>query len=184
MGHSNKPGGVSLRAQLILALILFSVLSIIYFRFEWKNRKDPLARGRIIYDDLSAAAKVEKPLFDHETKLVGRPDLLLKQGKNLIPIEVKSHLSANEPYQAHIVQLMAYCLLVERIYGNAPDYGILKYRNKDFLISYTIKRKNELSALMQRIRTDKNTDRVHRSHSEPNRCRGCGYRDICDEKLG
>jgi hypothetical protein len=39
-----------------------------------------------------------------------------------------------------------------------------------------------LGALAQ-LRRDLVARDVHRSHDEPNRCHGCGYRNRCEERL-
>ncbi|NIV28571.1 MAG: CRISPR-associated protein Cas4, partial [Anaerolineae bacterium] len=39
---------------------------------------------------------------------------------------------------AHVLQLAAYCLLVEEQEGQAPAYGILKYGDRAFEVDYTV----------------------------------------------
>ena len=68
----------------------------------------------------------------HELGLVGKPDYLVESAGQLIPVEVKSTRNSNAPYDAHIFQLAAYCLLVQRQLGKRPPYGILHYANRTY----------------------------------------------------
>jgi len=105
-------------------------------------------------------------------------------GRALIPVEVKSGTAPQQPYPAHILQLAAYCLLVEDQEGRSPPHGILKYDDRAFEVDYTPGLRRELLEALEQLRRDLGARDVHRSHDEPNRCQGCGYRDRCAERLG
>jgi CRISPR-associated exonuclease Cas4 len=132
---------------------------------------------------------VEEPLYVAELGLTGKPDYLVESGDQIIPVEVKSSPAPQGPYDAHIFQLAAYCLLVERVYGVRPAHGILHYTGgkaavQTYTVEYTPELEAALLALLDEMRRqDKHKD-VNRSHSLPNRCKSCGYRQICDQRLG
>ena len=102
--------------------------------------------------DPSIWGKVEKPFFDIETQLTGKPDYLIRHGDVQIPVEVKSGYAPTEPYASHVFQLLAYCLLVERATGQRPPYGIVKYRNRSFAIDYTTEQELALLDLLDEMR--------------------------------
>ncbi|MCF6277606.1 MAG: Dna2/Cas4 domain-containing protein [Anaerolineales bacterium] len=102
----------------------------------------------------------------------------------MIPVEVKSGQAPEAPYDSHIYQLASYCLLVERRLGVRPSHGIIHYSNRDFAVDYTPALEAALLDILAEIRRDETRREVHCSHDSPARCRGCGYRKICDQRLG
>jgi CRISPR-associated exonuclease Cas4 len=139
--------------------------------------------GRVIYSDTKRWGPVEKPLYDSRHNLTGKPDYLVEQGDILIPVEVKSRRVSRAPYDSHIYQLAAYCLLVERVFGKRPPYGILHYSNRTFAIDYTPELESELLDVLAQMRAREYALNLPRSHDEPVRCQHCGFRTICDQKL-
>ena len=115
--------------------------------------------------------------------MAGKPDYLVQQGDQFIPVEVKSSRIGSAPYDAHIFQLAAYCLLVESTYQKRPAYGILHYPNRTFAIDYTIEMESALLDLLEEMRAQDRRKEIHRSHDSPARCSRCGYRSICDQAL-
>ena len=135
------------------------------------------------YTDTSDWDRCERPLFSDRYRLTGRPDYLVRTRRGVVPVEVKSGTSPPQPYLAHILQLAAYCLLVEEQEGRAPPYGILKYRDQAFEIDFTSGLRSELLDMIDDIRYDLRAHDVERSHDEPARCQGCGYREQCKQRL-
>jgi CRISPR-associated exonuclease Cas4 len=127
--------------------------------------------------------RVEQPLYDATLGLVGKPDYLVEQKSQPLPVEVKSTRVSDAPYDAHIYQLAAYCLLVHRHYGKRPPYGILHYSNRTFTIPYTPQLEAALLRLLEEMKTQEHRRQLPRSHNSPGRCHKCGYRSICDQKL-
>src|SRR5688500_8591495 len=83
-----------------------------------------LPSGKTIYQDTQVTGAT---LISHKHHLKGRPDLLIKQGNGIIPVEVKTGKTPTRPYDSHVMQLIAYCVLVEETYGARPPYGIIRY---------------------------------------------------------
>ena len=175
------------------ALFLLVVAVVMLWISTRQHKASGLPGGRVVYSDMRGWGRVEKPLYDPETGLTGRPDYLVEQdgGETLIPVEVKSARAPSVPYDSHVFQLAAYCLLVERVYGRRPPYGLLRYRDKTFAIDYTPSVEQELEALLEQMRRDvaRSTSRAKtvqppaRSHEEAARCARCGYRKVCDQRL-
>ncbi len=169
--------------MLYLVLILF-ILSLFFFRKSSVQRKEAgLPGGRIIYTDTHGWGKVEKPLFYPTLNLTGKPDYLVQQNGRIIPVEVKSGRAPEAPYDSHIYQLAAYCLLVEKTYDTRPPYGIIHYENRDFAIDYTPELENSLTDLLVEMKRDEHKKDVPRSHEQAGRCARCGYRNTCDQSL-
>ncbi len=167
----------------ILALILLLVAVVLFWRSQQLQQKSGLPPGRIVYSDPKLWGKTEKPFYDVETQLTGKPDYLISQDMTLIPVEVKSHYAPAEPYDSHVYQLLAYCYLVEQASGYRPPYGILQYRNRTFEIDYGDEQEAALLVLLEEMRADDKAKDCPRSHSEANRCLRCGFNHICDQKL-
>ena len=161
---------------LLIAFILFVVAGR-------QRRAAGLPGGRIVYTDTRGWGAVEKPLYDSVLGITGKPDYLILQNGKYIPVEVKTGRTPEAPYDSHIFQVAAYCYLVHKTYGKRPPHGIIHYPNRDFAVDYTRQLENSLLDLIADLRVDEHRVDVPRSHDDPNRCRRCGYRAMCDEKL-
>jgi CRISPR-associated exonuclease Cas4 len=168
-------------AALFLLLIASGLVALCWSRR--KRERTGLPRGRVVYADTGAWERCQKPLFSKRHLLAGRPDYLVEERGRLIPVEVKSALSPHSPYRSHVLQLAAYCLLVEEEYGQAPPYGIIKYRDQALAIDYSSHLRAELLDTLAQMRHDLAADDVVPSHSNPNRCRRCGYEADCHKTM-
>ncbi|MBI3161714.1 MAG: CRISPR-associated protein Cas4 [Chloroflexi bacterium] len=166
---------------LALALLLFAFF--FFRRSSTQLKQAGLPGGRIIYTDTRGWGKVEKPLFDSELELTGKPDYLVEKNGKIIPVEVKSGRAPEAPYDSHIYQLAAYCRLVEKTYKNRPPYGIIHYENRDFAVDYTRELEQSLIDLLVEMKRDEHKTDVPRSHEQAGRCAKCGYRNICEQSL-
>ncbi len=166
---------------------LLVLLALVFFWLATRQQKiSGLPAGRVIYADTSRWTAVEKPLFDGPLGLTGKPDYLVEtgdEGDAIIPVEVKSRHSGQAPYDSHIFQLAAYCLLVERQLGHRPPYGILKYPDQVFSIDFTPAMETALRDILAAMRSADHSKDVDRSHNSPPRCARCGYRGVCDQNL-
>jgi CRISPR-associated exonuclease Cas4 len=169
--------------MLYLALALFILAMILLWQSGRQQQKAGLPGGRVIYTDTRAWGEVEKPLYDAELHLTGKPDYLVEHNGQLIPVEVKSGRTPKAPYDSHIYQVAAYCLLVERTYGKRPPYGLIHYPNRDFAIDYTPALESALLDILAEMRRDEYRSEIDRSHEEPGRCAHCGFNQVCDQRL-
>ncbi|MBC8078127.1 MAG: CRISPR-associated protein Cas4 [Chloroflexales bacterium] len=164
----------------VLALLLAAVATIwLGLRLR---RTTGLPWARVVASD-AGGRTLDKPLFVRRYGLTGRPDYLLEQGRALIPVEVKPGRQADRPYESDLMQLAAYCLLVEETSGAAPPYGLLRYAHHTFRMPYTDAVREELLALLDEMRDALNDDDCERSHDDAGRCAGCGFVEVCDEAL-
>ncbi len=167
-----------------VAFLLVCAAVVLFWLARQKRRQTGLPGGRLIYTDTQTWNRVEKPLFCQELSLTGKPDYLVEQRGQIIPIEVKSSRQVRAPYEAHIYQLGAYCILVDRCYGKRPAFGIIRYPDKTYAIDFTEELEEKVISLVAEMLAvvDKG-DPPERSHGTPQRCARCGYYDICDQAL-
>jgi CRISPR-associated exonuclease Cas4 len=169
--------------MLIAGLLILLVAFILFFISGRQRRASGLPSGRVIYTDTRAWGKVEKPLYDKDLGLTGKPDYLIERNGKIIPVEVKTGRSPESPYDSHIFQVAVYCLLVQKTYGKRPQYGIIHYPGRDFAVDYTPELENGLLDLLAEMRINERRSEVSRSHQDEQRCRRCGFREVCDQKL-
>jgi len=169
--------------SLYLALFILVAGLILLYISSRQRRHLGLPGGRVIYTDTRAWGELEKPLFEPSLGLTGKPDYLVEQNGTFIPVEDKTGRTPAAPYDSHIFQVAVYCLLVHKTYGKRPPYGILHYNDRDFAVDYTPALESALLDLLVTIRRDEGRPEVKRSHSDPQRCRRCGFRHTCDQKL-
>ncbi len=169
--------------MLYLAFLLIILAIIFLWQSNRQRSQSGLPGGRVIYTDTRAWGEVEKPLVDHGLGLTGKPDYLVERDGVIVPVEVKSGRTPAAPYDSHIFQLAAYCLLVEKTYGKRPPYGIIHYPNRDFAVDYTSQLESSLLDQLAEIKRDEVRSNVPRSHEDPARCRACGFRKVCDQSL-
>ena len=169
---------------MLYAILFIFLLALIFFWQSGRQQKEAgLPGGRVIYTDTRGWGKLERPLYNDLLGLTGKPDYLVQEKGQIIPVEVKSGRAPESPYDSHIYQLAAYCLLVEKSYGKRPPYGIIHYENRDFAVDYTPELESSLLDLLAEMRRDELKREVERSHEQAARCARCGFKSACDQSL-
>jgi len=167
--------------------VWFFVLLALGVLLLWLARRgrarSGLPQGRVIYTDTGGWGRLERPLFSHEFLLTGKPDYLVADGADVVPVEVKSGHAPAQPYPSHVLQLAAYCLLVEECYGRRPPYGIVKYADRTFEVDYTPELEDMVLETLDSMRTGLADGYAARNHGEPSRCQACGHREQCEQRL-
>jgi CRISPR-associated exonuclease Cas4 len=167
--------------------ILAGLILVTLLVWRWSRRlqrQTGLPDGDVIYTDTGAWIPNDQPLFADDLRLVGKPDYLVKQANGaMIPVEIKSRRAPAEPYDGHVLQLAAYCLLVEVNYGVRPAYGILQYRDQAFAIDYTETLEDDLLDTLAEMRADLYADDVDRDHNDWRRCAKCSLNQDCYQRL-
>jgi CRISPR-associated exonuclease Cas4 len=175
-------------------LILICILGVtllgawgLWKRSRASTAESGLPRGQVVYADTEEWERSE-PLFSQDCGLAGRPDYVVRHGRFYIPIELKPGRRPRpgpdpQPYAADVMQLAAYCVLVERAYGRRPPYGILCYRDVNFRIPFGASLRRTLLRQLDAMRRDFGRWEVRRSHDDPQRCRFCGHRSHCGQDL-
>lgn len=142
-----------------------------------------LPAGQVRYEDVGMRRTLSKPLYDPALGLTGKPDYLVEQGRALIPVEVKSGRTPLAPYENHRWQALAYCLLVEQVLQRPAPFARIRYPHATYEVQFTPEAKTTLLDLLAEMRRAEMNQHFDRSHQDPARCRGCGFRDLCDQRL-
>ncbi len=111
-------------------------------------------------------------------RLQGRPDVLRRTSDGtVVPVEVKSRRSPRGgPSYSHLVQVWAYCLLVEETTGRTPPFGILRYADGEFRVRWDDPARKELLALREEVARPYDG----RANPSPERCARCRWVEVCD----
>jgi CRISPR-associated exonuclease Cas4 len=141
-----------------------------------------LPQGRVISLDTLELKQPERALYDSIYHLTGRPDYLVEREGSVIPVEIKSGRAPTRPWPGQVLQLAAYCRLVHATSGDRPAYGVLKFADRAFAVDYDDALEASLRNTLVEMRRSEGAE-MERSHDSPARCRGCGYRDRCDQRL-
>ncbi|MCD6461545.1 MAG: CRISPR-associated protein Cas4 [Thermoplasmata archaeon] len=144
-----------------------------------------ISEGEIVYHDSSS--KTPPLLVSKKYGIRGRPDYLLRKEEGLVPVEVKTGRIPRGPLFSHIIQVSAYCLLVEETYGETPPYGVIRYQRDGQRVEHEIEYTPEMKKLVldkvEEMRRSMETGEVHRNHRKENKCRHCSRRSVCPERL-
>jgi CRISPR-associated exonuclease Cas4 len=168
---------------LFFALLLLAAgITVLWMgRRMWQNTGLPT--GQVVYSDTGAEQAIFEPLVSHRFGLVGKPDYLVEiagpGGPLRVPLEVKSRKRPAVPAEGHILQLGAYCLIVEDVYGQRPTHGYLRYADATVQIPFTDALRTQVLNAASQLRGARTAFDVRRSHEEPGRCMNCGYRASC-----
>lgn len=170
--------GDLLLVGLVVGVLL---LGLILWLVQQRQRQLGMPGGERIYSDTNE--QPGKIIVSHRYKLKGKPDYLIQDGATIIPVEIKTGRTPRSPYASHIMQLMAYCLLVADKYETRPQYGVIRYPQGQFKIEFTREREQDLLALLEEMRTKRDQQEVHRSHMNLWTCTRCSYHKICEERI-
>jgi len=139
-----------------------------------------IPQGRIVYTDLD---RLPEPLFSAQLGLVGRPDYIVQIHGKYIPVEVKS-AKARKPCRNHVLQLGAYCLLIEQTYGQPVPFGVLVYDGgRQFTIPFVDILREQVIKTLEQMRIQLASKLVTRNHDAPAKCKRCPFRKFCNQKI-
>lgn len=119
---------------LIVSVLLFATGSILITYFLLRMPKGALRKKIVYQDGVSVPGAL---LIARSIPLIGRPDYIIAEQGEFRPIEVKTGKTPRYPFESHIAQLMAYCYLIEEIYGKTPSGGYIRYPKKEYKVAYT-----------------------------------------------
>ena len=161
---------------LLLAAVALVLLGL---AFLWWGRRTRAAAGlpagEVVYSDTGLWQEVQQPLLSRRYGLVGRPDYLVQIKENgrtyTVPVEVKSRRRPPQPLDGHVLQLGAYCLLVEDTYKSQPPYGLLHYADATLRIPFDENLRRSVLATADAISRGRRASDVARQHDDPARCR-------------
>ncbi len=183
---------------LVALAVLVLVATVARAAARSAEQSSGLPTGQLVYSDTGFAVgrvapaeknlegvRQERPLVSRRYNLTGRPDYLVRTKEGIVPVEVKSTRTpaGGRPYDSHVMQLAAYCLLAEDVLGARVPYGIIRYADDEVTVDYTPELRDELLTLLEEMREAREAADVHRSHDDWRRCKGCSVREHCIESL-
>jgi CRISPR-associated exonuclease Cas4 len=168
---------------MIALLLLFAVLAAAAWLYL-RHKANALLPGHLVYRDTDRHA-VTEPITSHRLRLTGKPDYIYKTDTVTVPVEVKRHAAGKwGPRERDVAQLMAYCLLVEDVWGANVTHGVIEYRGgQRFPIPYSQKERARVRALVEDVRRDRRAPDLPRDHQEAWKCRRCGYSETCGQAM-
>jgi len=165
----------------LIGASFFLYRSIGALQVAQETRAKYQVKGDLVYID---SAKEKPKLFvSKKHGLSGRPDAVVLDGDHHIPVEIKTGRVPRGPLFSHILQVVAYCVLLEEEYGKAPPYGIIRYGETNFEIEYNEDQRKLLLQKLADMRAAIKKGEAHRNHTRPGKCIRCSRRAGCSERL-
>jgi CRISPR-associated exonuclease Cas4 len=160
-----------LMLALIAAAIVVGVVSVMLLR-----RSGLL--GRVVASD-SVLSRPSRVLRSARYGIAGKPDYLIEERGRIVPVELKPSRRSDSPWLRDVVQLAAYCLLLEETEPRFAGYGYLRYAHRTFRIDFTDRVRGELLRTIAEMRADLTADDVPPNHHDPRRCARCMLVRVC-----
>lgn len=170
----------------LIGAVMFIYKGLIHEHFAIKGKESVSidAKSQIAYVDSNVGSG--ELLVSEKYALRGRPDIVLKEGEEIVPLEKKTGRVPRGPLFSHIAQIGAYCIMLEERHGGVVTHGIVQYNDTKFTVDYDENLKGTVLGLADKIRAaEASTENppVHRNHNRPGKCIGCSRRGACSEKL-
>ena len=156
-----------------LAVIVLAA-AILFLAIRYRRRAGFGGGHTISHDNITLRSK--------RYGLVGRPDRIVRRGKQIIVEDKKRSMRI---YESHRVQMGVYMLLVEEHYGVRPPHAVLvlgdgrreKIRNTKKLRAQVL----DITARIRKARSD--LRQPLRVVTTPAKCRACAQRQNCDQRV-
>lgn len=175
---------LSIGLGLLLAALALSILLLNERRAQRerliaeKQRALGLPAGELVYEDADGQGE---SLFCSAYPLVGKPDYVVKlpDGRP-VPIELKLNVqNATAPFSNHMVQVAAYCLILEDYFEKAPTYGIVRYADCEFTVEYTPALRKKVIRLLAEMARCSAQQPPPLAKQRAAKCRACTFKAIC-----
>ena len=143
-----------------------------------KHRALGLPEGELVYEDADGQGE---PLSSRAYPLVGKPDYVVQllDGRP-VPIELKLNVQdATAPYSNHIVQVAAYCLILEDYFEHAPTYGIVRYADSEYTVEYTPALRKKVIRLLTEMARCSEQQKPPLTKQRAAKCRACTFKALC-----
>ncbi len=171
-----------------LILLLIALALIILVVNERRSQRERLLRerhralglpdGTLVYEDADGQGA---PLSSSAYPLVGKPDYVVQaRDGHPIPVELKLNVEdAAAPYSNHVIQLAAYCLILEDYFEQPPTHGILRYADREFTVEYTPALRKKVIKLLSLMEQCSERQPPPLKNQKAAKCRTCTFQAIC-----
>jgi CRISPR-associated exonuclease Cas4 len=178
--------GLLLPIGLVLLLIALALAILILNERRYqrqrliaeRHRALGLPEGILVYEDADGEGE---PLLSSAYPLVGKPDYVVQvpDGRP-VPIELKLGVqNASTPYNNHIIQVGAYCLILEDYFEQPPTHGILRYADREFTIDYTPALRRKVIKLLAEMERCSEQQPPPLARQRAAKCRACAFQPVC-----
>ena len=145
---------------IVCLLLLLQIAKNAKPNIQKLTARDDVRGYSLIYADQKQGKRHEedfgKLLYSAKYELQGKPDYVFQSPilKKIVPVELKSGEIDEEdmPHHGDLLQLGAYFLILEDVYGQKPPFGRIVYQDYMFEIRNTAKIRNEVLATMKEMR--------------------------------
>ena len=173
---------------LLLAALGALLVGVLLLRVSQRRKRAlGIPEGDVVYQDHESQRVSPPTLVSERLGLRGKPDCLIRNTDGIIPVELKK--SARPPsrggvYPNHLIQVLAYIVLVREHYREPVPYGLVLYGDEEPRKVYAIPQNLVwLENVILEVRRARRATSVDRSHTQRSRCRGCGMRESCNQSL-
>src|SRR5437588_5897583 len=169
---------------LLLVALALGILVLNERRYERqrliteRHRALGLPEGELVYEDADGQGE---PLSSSAYPLVGKPDYIVQaRDGRPVPVELKLNVhDATVPFSNHIVQVGAYCLILEDYFEQAPTHGILRYADREFTIDYTPALRKKVIKLLSAMERCSEQQLPPLARQRVAKCRACAFQPTC-----
>ncbi len=179
-GNILLPIGIALSlAALALLLLLLNERRSRRSRLIVERRRAlGLPDGELVYEDADGQGE---PLSSSAFPLIGKPDYVVQAPDGRpIPVELKLTVqNAAAPYSNHMVQVAAYCLILEDYFEQPPTHGILRYADREFVVEYTPALRKKVIRLLGEMERSNVKQPPSLVKQRVAKCRPCAFQPVC-----
>jgi len=143
-----------------------------------KQRALGLPEGKLVYEDADGLGEA---LTSRDYPLAGKPDYVVQMPDGRpVPVELKLNVhDASAPYSNHVVQVGAYCLILEDYFEQPPTHGIVRYADCEFTVEYTPALRKKVIRLLNEMAKCSEQQRPALKSQVAKKCRSCTFKAIC-----
>jgi CRISPR-associated exonuclease Cas4 len=145
---------------------------------EERHKALGLPPGELVYEDADGQGE---PLTSNAYPLAGKPDYVVQTPDGRpVPIELKLNVKdVSAPYSNHVIQIAAYCLILEDYFEQAPTHGILRYADREFVVEYTPALRKKVIRLLNEMARYNEKQPPPLTKQRAGKCRVCTFQQIC-----
>ena len=164
------------------------VLALVLFWLAARSRKKTgIPAGEVFYQDLPGQPFFGQPLRSNALGISGKPDCLVRTADGTVPVELKNSSkppARGQVYANHMIQALAYCVLVEDQMKVRVPYALVIYAGQQIRkVPFTDERRRWLLQTIREVEVARARLTENRNHEHRGRCVGCGVRSNCDQAL-
>jgi CRISPR-associated exonuclease Cas4 len=143
-----------------------------------RRRALGLPEGELVYEDADGQGE---PLSSSAFPLIGKPDYVVQAPDGRpIPVELKLMVqNASAPYSNHMVQVAAYCLILEDYFEQPPTHGILRYADREVVVEYTPALRKKVIRLLNEMERCSEKQPPPLTKQRAAKCRPCAFQPVC-----